>query len=93
MYLSSAKKGTSHTESHFDHDEKQPCEKSIENIVPDEPSYTPPKVRRSTRSTKGIPPTRYGSVTSNKVNVITNLGKWMSSISKKIDDIYDHVFD
>ena len=43
--------------------------KSIAEVVFDEPSYTPPKVRRSTMSTKGIPPTRYGSVTSHKVNV------------------------
>ena len=65
-------------------------EKSIEHVVPSEPvdtSHSPPKVRRSTRSTKSIPPTRYGSVTSHKVNVSNNLEKWMSSISKKIDDI------
>ena len=84
----------SNTESHSDHDKLQSCKNSIEHIVPSEPveiSHSPPKVRRSTRSTKGIPPTRYGSVTSHKVNV--NLGKWMNSISKKINDIYDHVFD
>ena len=77
------------TESHIDHDEKQSCENSIENVVPGEPSYTPPKVRRSTRSTKGIPPTRYGSITSHKVSVNADLQKWMNSISKKTDDIYD----
>ena len=86
----------SNTESHIDHDKLQSNEKSIEHVVPSEPvesSHSPPKVRRSTRSTKGIPPTRYGSITSHKVNVSTNFRKWMSSISKKIDDIYDHVFD
>ena len=86
----------SNTESHIDHDKMQSSEKSIEHVVPSEPvetSHSPPKVRRSTRSTKGIPPTRYGSVTSHKVNVSTKLGKWMNSVSKKIDDIYDHVFD
>ena len=70
----------------------QSSEKSIEHIVSGEPietSHSPPKVRRSTRSTKGIPPTRYGPVTPHKVNVNTNLQEWMSSISKKIDDIYD----
>ena len=86
----------SNTESHIDHDKMQSREKSIEHVVPGEAvetSHSPLKVRWSTRSTKGIPPTRYGSVTSHKVNVRTNLGKWMSSISKKIDDICDHVFD
>ena len=76
------------TESYIDHDEKQSYENSIENVVPGEPSYTP-KVRRSTRSTKGIPPTRYGSITSHKVSVNADLQKWMNSISKKTDDIYD----
>ena len=59
---------------------------------PSEP-VSPPKVRRSTRSTKGIPPTRYGSVTSHRVNVNTKLGKWLNSISKKIDVIHGHIFD
>ena len=77
------------TESHIDHDEKQSCENSIENVVPGEPRYTPPKVRRSTRSTKGIPPTRYRSITSHKVSVNADLQKWMNSISKNIYDIYD----
>ena len=74
----------------------QSSEKSIKHVVsskPVETSQSPIKMRRSTRSTKGIPPTRYGSATSYKVNVSTNLGEWMSSISKKIEDIYDHVFD
>ena len=86
----------SNTESHIDHGKMQSSEKSIEHVVPSESvetSHSPSKVRRSTRSTKGIPPTRYGSVTSHKVNVSTSLGKWMSSISMKIDDIYDHVLD
>ena len=76
--------------------EVQSNKKSIEHIVPSEPveiSHSPPKVRRSTRSTKGIPPTRYGTITSHKVNVSSNLKKWMNSISEKKDDIYDYVFD
>ena len=59
---------------------------------PSEPSPSPIQVRRSTRSTKGIPPTRYGSVTSHKVGVSTKFGKWLNSISKKVDSIYDHMF-
>ena len=58
--------------------------KSIEHVVPSEPietSHSPPKVRRST---KGIPPNRYGSVTSHKVNV---KGKRMNYVSGNIDDI------
>ena len=57
------------TESHIDHDEKKSSEKSIEINVPNQPSYIPSQVRRFTRSIKGIPPTRYGSVTSHQVNV------------------------
>ena len=55
-------------EPHVDHGKMQSIEKSIVTEVPVEPSESskpiesPPKVRRSTRSTKGIPPTRYGSV-------------------------------
>ena len=63
------------TESHIDHDEKQSSDKSIEIDVPNEPSYIPPQVRRSTRSTKGIPPTRYGSFTSHQVNVHDEPGR------------------
>ena len=61
-------------ESHIDHDKVQSIEQSIVNEVPVEPSESskpiesPPKVRRSTRSNKGIQPTRYGSVTSHRVN-------------------------
>ena len=78
------------TESHIDHDKMQSSEKSIEHIVSSEPietSHSLPKVRRSTRSTKGIPSTRYGSVTSHNVNVKAKLGKRMSSVSRNIDDI------
>ena len=85
----------SNTESHIDHDNMQSNGKSIEHVVPSEhveTSHSPPKVRRSTKS-QSIPPTKYGLVTSHKVNVRTNLGRWVDSISKKIDDIYDHVFD
>ena len=86
-------------ESHIDHDKVQSTEKSIvETEVPVEPSESskpiesPPKVRRSTRITKGIPPTRYGSVTSHKVNVNSKIGKLLNSISKKIDVIHGHIF-
>ena len=63
-----------------------------ESIEPSERSPSPVKLR-SMRSTKGIPPTRYGSVTSHKVSVPSKFGKWLSSISKKIDTIHDHIFD
>ena len=53
-----------------------------EAIEPSEPSPSPVKLRRSTRSTKGTLPTRYGSVTSYKVGVSSKLGKWLNSISK-----------
>ena len=62
-------------ESHIDHDEKQLNDKSIEVNEHDEPSYIPHQVRRSTRSTKNIPPTRYGSITSHQVNVHDVPGK------------------
>ena len=86
-------------ESHIDHDKVQSIDKSIVNEVPVEPSEfskpieSPPKVRRSTRTTKGIPPTRYGSVTSHKVNVNSKIGKLLNSISKKIDVMHGHIFD
>ena len=77
-------------EPHVDHDEMQSTEKSIVTEVPDEPSESsepiesPPKVRRSTRSTKGIPPTRYGSVTSHRVIASKRLGRLLNSISNFI---------
>ena len=80
------------TELHIDYDKMQSSEKTIDSKEPSEP-VSLPKVRRSTRSTKGIPPTRYGSVTSHRVNVNTKLGKWLNSISKKIDVIHGHIFD
>ena len=85
-------------ESHIDHDKVQSTEKSIVNEVPVEPSESSkpiesPKVRRSARSNKGIPPTRYGSITSHKVSATRKLGTWLGSMSKKIDMLYDHVFD
>ena len=64
-----------------------------ESIEPSEPCPSCVKLRRCTRSTKGIPPTRYGSVTSHKVGVPSKFGKWLSSISRKVDSIYDHMFD
>ena len=66
----------SDTESHIDHGKKQSNKKSIEHVVPSEPvkpSHPPLKVKRSTRSTKGIPPARHGSVTSHKVDVTSKL--------------------
>ena len=57
---------------------------SIEINVLNEPSYKPPKVRRSTSSTKGIPPTRYRSVTYHKVNVTSKFGRLLNSIAKKL---------
>ena len=86
-------------ESHIDHDKVQSIEKSIVNEVPVEPSESskpiesPPKVRRSTRSNKGIPPTGYGSITPHRVSTTKKLGTWFSSMSKKIDMSYNHVFD
>ena len=43
-------------------------------------THSPPEVRRSTRSTKGIPSTRYGPVTSHMVNISTKFGKWLKSM-------------
>ena len=62
-------------------------------IKPSEPDTSPIQVRRSTRSTKGKPPLRYGSIVSHSVKVQTKFGKWLSTISKKVDSIYDHMFD
>ena len=58
----------------------------------DEPSPLPSQVRRSTRSTKGKPPIRYGSVVSHRVCSQSKFGKWLNFISKKVDSIYDHMF-
>ena len=69
------------TEPQVDHANLQSSE--ILNVEPSEPSPSPVKLRRSIRSTKGIPPTRYGSVTSHRVGVPSKFGKWLSSISKK----------
>ena len=83
----------------FDSVSDSKIEKSIINEVPVEPSESsapiesPPKVTRTTRTTKGIPPTRYGSVTFHKVNVNSKTGKLLNSISKKIDVIHGHIFD
>ena len=78
----------------IDHDEVQSCKKSIEILEPSEPIETStPKMKRSPRSNKDIPPTRYGSVCSHNVNISTKVGEWLNSISKKIDVIYYHVFD
>ena len=65
----------------------------VEPIKPSEPSPSPVKLMRSTRSTKGIPPTRYGSVTFHKVGVPSKFRKWLNFISRKIDSIYDHMSD
>ena len=42
---------------------------------PSEPSPSPIQVRRSTRSTRGMPPTRYGSVVSHQVTALDEPGK------------------
>ena len=42
----------------------------VEASEPSEPSPSPIQVRRSTRSTRGMPPTRYGSVVSHQVTVL-----------------------
>ena len=60
---------------------------------PSEPSTSPIQVRRSTRSIKGKPPLRYGSIVSHGMNAHSKFGKWLNSISKKVDSIYDHMFD
>ena len=62
-------------------------------IKPSEPDTSPIQVRRSTRSTKGKPPLRYGSIVSHSAKVHSKFGKWLSTISKKVDTIYDHMFD
>ena len=64
-----------------------------EAIKPSEPDTSPIQVRRSTRSTKGKPPLRYGSIVSHSAKVHSKFGKWLSTISKKVDSIYDHMFD
>ena len=46
-----------------------------EAIEPSEHSPSPVQVRRSTRSTRGMPPTRYGSVVSHQVNVLDEPGR------------------
>ena len=58
-----------------------------------EPSTSPIQVRRSTRATKGKPPLRYGSIVSHGMGAHSKFGKWLSSISKNVDSIYDHMFD
>ena len=62
-------------------------------IKPSEPDTSPIQVRRSTRSIKGKPPLRYGSIVSHSAKVHSKFGKWLSTISKKVDTIYDHMFD
>ena len=62
-------------------------------IKPSEPDTSPIQVRRSTRSTKGKPPLRYGSIVSHSVKAHSKFGKWLSTISKKVDYIYNHMFD
>ena len=62
-------------------------------IKPSEPDTSPIQVRRSTRSTKGKPPLRYGSIISHSAKAHSKFGKWLSTISKKVDSIYDHMFD
>ena len=73
-------------------DDTVPSDKA-EAIKPSEPDTSTIQVRRSTRSTKGKPPLRYGSIISHSAKVHSKFGKWLSTISKKVDTIYDHVFD
>ena len=58
------------TESQVDHGNLQSSE--IPKIEPSEPSPSPIRLRRSTKSTRGMPPTRYGSVVSHMVNARVN---------------------
>ena len=58
-----------------------------------EPGTSPIQVRRSIRSTKGKPPNRYGSIVSQRVSNHSRFGKWLNAISRKVDSIYDHLFD
>ena len=78
-------------EGTFDYD-TVPVAKA-ELVEPSETSPSPVKLKRSTRSTNGIPPTRYGSGTFHMVGVPSKFGEWLSSISKEVDSIYDHMFD
>ena len=55
------------TETKVDHGNLQ--SRQIPDIETSEPNPSPVQVRKSTRSTRGIPPTRYGSVVSHQVNV------------------------
>ena len=48
---------------------------------PSEPSPSPVQVRRSTRSTRGMPPTRYGSVVSHQV-------KFLDEPCRKVEFVY-----
>ena len=57
------------TESLVDHDNLQSSDISTNHVEPSEASPSPVRLRRSTRSTKGIPPTRYWSIVSHMVNV------------------------
>ena len=81
------------TESLVDHDNLQSSDISSDHVEPSEPGLSPVRLRRSSRSTKGIPPTRYGSVTSHKVNVTSKFGRLLNSIAKEVDTIHDHIFD
>ena len=65
----------------------------VETNKPSEPDTSPIQVRRSTRSTKGKPPLRYGSIVTHGVKAHSKFGKWLNTISKKVDSIYDHMFD
>ena len=81
------------TESLVDHDNLQSSDISSDHVEPSEPGLSPVRLRRSSRSTKGIPPTRYGSVTSHKVNVTSKFVRLLNSIAKEVDTIHDHIFD
>ena len=72
------------TESLVDHANLQSCDNE-----PSEPSPSPVRLRRSTRSTKGIPPTRYGSITSHQLSIHDIPGRKVEffTIYRLIDDI------
>ena len=76
------------TESLVDHDNLQSSDISTNHVEPSKPYPSPVSLRRSTRSTKGIPPTSYGSIVSHMVNVSVKKNVRLIRI-----DMYDYIFD
>ena len=81
------------TVSLVDHDNLQSSDISSNDIEPSVPSPSPVRLKRSTRSTKGIPPTRYGSVTSQQMSVHDVPGKKSGIYLLCIDLLMTYVFD